>query len=111
MRRACVRICNISQQGYHHRVPGIDEAAGHFPRRMDGLTLDNDQSDTASCAFLVIGNVRIGRQAIKRAKGCKMRLENETIAEFNSTNAKRTEKQREPLGLHRCGSVLVGHER
>jgi hypothetical protein len=78
---------------------------------MDGLTLDDDQPDTASCAFLVIGRMRVRWQALKRTKRCKMRLENETIAEFNFTDPERAEKQCKFVGLDRRRSVLVGHER
>lgn len=96
-------IRNVPQQRDDRRVPGIDEAAGHFARRMDGLALDDDQPDAAPRAFLVIGDMSIRWLAVERAECREMRLEDETIAQLDSTDSKRAEQQRKLLGLDRGG--------
>ena len=104
-------IRDVPQQRNGLRVPSINEAAGHFAGRMDGLAFDDDQPDATARAFLVIGHMGVGRLALKRAERREMGLENKAIAQLNSTDSKRAEKQRIPIGLGRRGGGLVFHER
>src|SRR6202162_401031 len=92
-------ICDVPQQRNDRRVPRIDEAAGHFAGRMDGLAFDDDQPNAATRAFLVIGHMGICRLALKRAERREMGLEDEAIVQLNSTDSKRAEQQRKPLSL------------
>jgi hypothetical protein len=78
---------------------------------MDGLAFDDDQPNATARALLVIGHMGVGRLAFKRAERREMGLENKAIAQLNSTDSKRAEKQRIPLGLGRRGGGLVFHER
>ena len=62
------------------RVPGVDEPAGHFARRVDRLAFEDDQRGATPRPFLVVGGVIVGGHAVGVTEGGEMRLENETIA-------------------------------
>ena len=47
----------------------------------------------------MIGHMGIGRLAFNRAERREMRLEDEAILQFNSTDSERAEQKRKPLGL------------
>ena len=63
-----------------------------LPGRMDGLAFDDDQTDTSARALLVIGDVSICWQAVKRAQSREMRLEDETIVKFEAPDTERAEQ-------------------
>ena len=86
---------HLSQAGDDRRIPGVEEASGHFSARVDRLAFGNDQTYAAASALLVVSGQVVRRHTLKTAERGEMRLKHRAVTKCDAADGKRREQMRE----------------
>lgn len=94
-------VGNAPQARHDGGVPSVDETSGHLAGGVHGLTFHDNQSHPAASPLLMIGAKVIGRHAVQRSEGRKVRLKHDPVSQTDPGNRKGAQQMCET-----CGAAL-----